>query len=99
MAVPKVNVPDMSTHIADAMENMPPVQYVGPNEEVHIPEPSIEEIVHQATRELEMQVQDLGMKLTNKESEVVLLNEQLKAERQYFDKIVSRLVLTFLGDK
>lgn len=65
----------------------------------NIMEPSIEELINQATKELEEKNNDLIQQLYNKEAEVNHLRKALVDQEEYFNKILSRTIIAILGDR
>ena len=62
-------------------------------------EPSVEEQIQEATRELEQKNNDLIQQIYYKEQENAQLRKALDDQEQYFNKILSRTIIAILGDK
>lgn len=60
-------------------------------------EPSVEEQIEMATRELEQKNNDLVQQIYYKEQEVAQLRKALDDQANYFDKTVSNLVQSVFG--
>lgn len=60
-------------------------------------EPSVEEQIEMATRELEQKNNDLVQQIYYKEQEVAQLRKALEDQANYFDKTVSNLVQSVFG--
>ena len=60
-------------------------------------EPSIDEQIRMATRDLEEKNNDLIQKLYYQEQEIEQLRRALKEQADYFDKTVSKLVQSVFG--
>ena len=60
-------------------------------------EPSVEEQIEMATRELEQKNNDLVQQIYYKEQEVSQLRKALEDQANYFDKTVSNLVQSVFG--
>lgn len=69
-------------------------------EEIPMPqEPSVEEQINMATKELEQKNNDLIQQLYYKEQEVAQLRKALEDQENYFNKIAGRTLIALLGDK
>lgn len=66
--------------------------------EIPVQEPTTEEQIEMATKELQQKVQDLTMQLYNKEHENSILKEQMKKQEIYYNNAIARLVLNVYGD-
>ena len=65
--------------------------------EIPVQEPSVEEQIKMATKELERKNQDLAMAIYNKEHEIEILKQQLQKQEEYYNNAIARLVLATYG--
>ena len=65
----------------------------------NIMEPSVEELINAAVKELEQKNLDLIQQLYNKDQEANQLRKALKDQEEYFNKILSRTIIAILGDR
>ena len=62
-----------------------------------IQEPSVEEQIKMATKELERKNQDLAMAIYDKEHEIEILKQQLQKQEEYYNNAIARLILATYG--
>ena len=74
-----------------ALEELPAMS------EIPVQEPSVEEQIKMATKELERKNQDLAMAIYNKEHEIEILKQQLQKQEEYYNNAIARLVLATYG--
>ena len=80
------------------MEEINP--FAGFDQEAPLPqEPSIDELIDQAVREKEEQIQNLTMQLYDKQHENEYLRKTIQDQETSFNTIMARLVISLLGDK
>lgn len=60
-------------------------------------EPSIDELIAQATRELEQKNQDLAFQIIDIDNKNRYLQEEMKRQEEKFNMIVARMVIDFYG--
>ena len=65
--------------------------------EIPVQEPSVEEQIKMATKELERKNQDLAMAIYNKEHKIEILERQLQKQEEYYNNAIARLVLATYG--
>ena len=65
--------------------------------EIPVQEPSVEEQIKMATKELERKNQDLAMAIYNKEHEIEILKQQLQKQEEYYNNAIARLELAKNG--
>ena len=65
--------------------------------EIPVQEPSVEEQIKMATKELERKNQELAMAIYNKEHEIEILEQQLQKQEEYYNNAIARLILATYG--
>lgn len=70
-----------------------------PIAEAPIQEPTIDELIAEATKKLEQQNGDLILQIYRKEQEVKELTKALKDQEDYFNKIIAKTLIAIFGDK
>lgn len=100
MARPKKNLQEVNIEnlgveeIEEINEQFPEL----PIEEMPLPEePSVEEQIAMATRELEQKCNDLTQQIYYREQEIAQLRKALDDQGLYFDRTVSNLVQILCG--
>ena len=80
------------------MEEINPFE--GFDQEAPLPqELSVDELIDQAVREKEEQIQNLTMQLYDKQHENEYLRKTIQDQETSFNTIMARLVISLLGDK
>ena len=74
-----------------ALEELPAMS------EIPVQEPSIEEQIKMATKELERKNQDLARAIYDKEHEIEILKQQLQKQEEYYNNAIARLILATYG--
>ena len=65
--------------------------------EIPVQEPSVEEQIKMATKELERKNQDLARAIYDKEHEIEILKQQLQKQEEYYNNAIARLILATYG--
>ena len=80
------------------MEEINPFE--GFDQEAPLPqEPSVDELIDEAVKEKEEQIQNLTMQLYDKQHENEYLRKTIQDQETSFNTIMARLVISLLGDK
>lgn len=61
-------------------------------------EPSVDELIANAVRDKEAQIQTLTMQLYDREHEIKYLQKAIQEQEANFNSIVARLVIKLIGD-